>query len=170
MQPSDTISYWLSYTLRYVGSAFFEVLRAHCVERGKPYVVTPPQWAVLAFVSESGGQTIGTLAQKLGVEAPAITGIVTRLEQSGLVERVHDREDRRVVKVSLTAEGQDIVRSLDPVVAAFNERLLPGDQRQALLEQLQHLIARVSEVMPDMGNRLGLLSEYLRQKEHECKS
>jgi DNA-binding MarR family transcriptional regulator len=167
MQPQDTIGYWLSYTLRYIASAFFEVLRAHCVERGKAYAITPPQWGMMAILSAHGEQTISMLAQKLSVDAPAITAIVGRLEQSGLVERVHDREDRRVVKVYLTAEGQDIIRSLDPVVAAFNERLLPGDQRQAFFEQLQQLIATVSTIAPGTGDRFSFLSKYLRQKDHK---
>jgi DNA-binding MarR family transcriptional regulator len=167
MQPQDTIGYWLSYALRYVGSAFFEVLEAHCMERGKAYVITPAQWGVMALLSATGEQTIGLLAQQLSVDAPAITAIVRRLEQSGLVERVHDREDRRVVKVSLTAEGQDIIHSLDPVVAAFNEQLLSHDQRQVFLAQLQHLIARISAVAPDTGTRFCFLREHLRQQEHE---
>lgn len=167
MQPQDTISYWLSYTLRYVVSAFTEVLRAHCAELGKAYVITPPHWGVMALVSANNGQTIGMLAQQLRVDAPAITAIVGRLEQSGLVERVHDREDRRVVKVYVTAEGQDIIRSLDPIVAEFTERLLPADQRQSFFAQLRELIARVSTLAPGAGDRFGFPQEYLRQRDHE---
>lgn len=155
MHPQDSVGYWLTYALRLFSTAFSEVLRTHCVERGKSYVITPPQWGMMAFLYRSEGLTIGSIAQKLGVEGPAVTGIVTRLEQSGLVERVHTREDRRIVTVSLTPEGQDIIRSLEPVVAEFNERLLSKDQRQALLEQLYHLIAAVSTVAPDTGNRFG---------------
>lgn len=167
MQPRDTISYWLSYTLRYIASAFFEVLEAHCVERGKAYVITPPQWGMMALVEAQGEQTISALAQQLGVDAPAITAIVRRLEQSDLVERVHDLEDRRVVKVYLTAEGHDIIRSLDPVVAAFNERIVPHDQRQAFFEQMQQLIATVSTAAPGAGNRFSFFKEYMRQREQD---
>jgi DNA-binding MarR family transcriptional regulator len=167
MQPQDTISYWLSYAQRYVGSAFFEVLEAHCVERGKAYVITPPQWGMMALVSVNGEQTVSALAQHLGVDAPAITAFVRRLEQSGLVERVHDREDRRVVKVYLTPEGQDIIRSLDPVVAAFNERIVPRDQWQAFFEQLQQLIATVETVAPGAKSRFSLFKKHMLQKEHE---
>lgn len=167
MQPQATISYWLSYALRYVASAFAEILQAHCGKLGKGYVITPSHWGLMALVSANNGQTIGTLAQQLGVDAPTITAIVGRLEQSGLVERVHDREDRRVVKVYLTAEGQDIIRSLDPVVAEFNERMVPSDQWQPFFEQLRELIARVSTVAPNVGDRFGFPQEYLRQRDYE---
>src|SRR5438552_792583 len=116
MQLEDTVGYWLSYAQRSFAAAFFEVLQAHCVQRGKPYVITPPQWAILALLSHLDGQTISTLAQHLRVDGPAVTNLVKRLEQSGLVERVRDRQDERVVKVWLTAEGQDIYRSLDLLV------------------------------------------------------
>jgi DNA-binding MarR family transcriptional regulator len=161
MQPDDSIGYWLSYAQRCFSSAFYEVLRTHCVEQGKAYVITPPQWGILSFIAHKQEQTIGVLAQRLGVDAPAVTNIVKRLEQSGLVERVRDREDQRVVKVSLSEEGQEMVRSLQPVVEGFNGQLLPGPQRQAFIEDLQRFIARVSTVVPDSAERFGFLREHL---------
>src|SRR5215467_4731935 len=93
------LSYWLFYTHRCVSYAYADVLRAHCEERGKPYVITPPQWGALSLLLAQDGQTIGTMAHKRGVDAPTATGIITRLEQHGLLERRHERDDRRVVKI-----------------------------------------------------------------------
>ena len=141
MQPQDSIGFWLSYALRSLTSALSTLIRAHCEERGKPYVLTPQQFGIMRLLyGEESVKTMTALGRLLGVEMPAVTGIVTRLEQIGLVERVHDYEDRRVVKVSLTAEGQDIIRSLNPVVEAFQERLLPRDQQHALIHHLHGLI------------------------------
>ncbi len=44
------LSYWLFYAQRCVAYAFAEVMRAHCEERGKPYVITPPQWGALSLL------------------------------------------------------------------------------------------------------------------------
>jgi len=76
------------------------------------------------------------------VETSAISGIVAPLEQIGLVERVHDRDDRRVVKIVLTAEGCDSVGSLNPLMANLNHQLLPPDQSAAVIQSPQALIAR----------------------------
>src|SRR5258708_39172163 len=95
-------------------------MRAHCEERGKPYVITPPQWGALSLLLTQDAQTIGTISQKRGVDAPTATGIITRLEQNGLVERRHDREDRRVVRVYLTDEGRDISNTLASPVRQFD--------------------------------------------------
>ena len=155
------LSYWLFYAGRSVTSAYTEVLRAHCEERGKPYVVTPSQWGALSLLLVQDGMTIGTMSQKRGVDAPAATGIITRLEQSGLVERRHDREDRRVVKVYLTDEGRDISHTLISSVAHFEQSLTRRFSESELdhfLVQLQQLITNAVEVVPGLGDRFSLLS------------
>ena len=156
------LGYWLFYAQRCVAHAFAEVLRAHCVECGKPYVITPPQWGVLSLLHESDGLTVGTISQKRGVDAPTITGIVQRLEQSGLVERRHSHEDRRVVKVYLTADGRDIIPSLMDVAQGFQEVALRGfsqAEQQDFLVKLQQIIANVSTVAAGTGDRFGLLPD-----------
>ena len=83
----DYLGYWLFYAQRSVAYAFYEALKACCIEHEKPYIVTPPQWGVLSLLHNQDGQTIGALSQQRAIDAPIMTGIVKRLEQSGLVER-----------------------------------------------------------------------------------
>jgi len=154
------LSYWLFYAQRCVAYAYAEVLRAHCEERGKTYVITPPQWGALSLLLVQDGMTIGSMSQKRGVDAPAATGIITRLEENGLVERRHDREDRRVVKIYLTGEGRDISNTMVSAVAQFEQSLRRGFSEgdvNRLLVQLQQLIANVAEIGPGLGDRFGLL-------------
>ena len=95
-----------------------------------------------------------------GVDAPTATGIITRLEQNGLVERRHGREDRRVVKVYLTDEGRDISHTLISIVEKFDQSLKRGfseGEQDRLLAHLQQIIANVSEIGPGLGDRFGLL-------------
>ncbi len=154
------LSYWLFYAQRCVAYAYAEVLRAHCEERGKPYVITPPQWGALSLLLEQDGMTIGSMSQKRGVDAPGATAIIARLEQNGLVERRHDREDRRVVKVYLTAEGRDISQTLVSSVAHFDQSItrgFSGAELDRFLEELQRLIMNAAEIGPGLGDRFGLL-------------
>jgi len=159
------LSYWLFYAQRCVAYAYAEVLRAHCDERGKPYVITPPQWGALSLLLVHDGMTIGAMGQKRGVDAPAATGIITRLEQYGLVERRHDREDRRIVKVYLTDEGRDISNTLVSSVEHFEQRMKRGFSKSEMdlfLLQLQQLIANADEIGPGLGDRFVLLSKYMK--------
>jgi len=154
------LSYWLFYVQRCVAYAYAEVLRAHCEERGKPYVITPPQWGALSLLLVQDGMTIGTMSQKRGVDAPTATGIITRLEQNGLVERRHTREDRRVVKIYLTDEGRDISNTLVSSVEHFEQNMKRGfseSEMDRFLAQLQQLIVNAAEIGPGLGDRFGLL-------------
>ncbi len=160
----DRLTYWLFYAGRCVTSAYADVLRAHCEERGKPYVVTPPQWGALSLLLVQDGMTIGTMSQKRGVDAPAVTGIISRLEQIGLVERQHNREDRRVVKVYLTQEGRDISQTLISSVEQFEQSLKGGFSESDLdhfLTLLQQLVTNAAEFGEGAGDRFGFLPEHV---------
>jgi DNA-binding MarR family transcriptional regulator len=134
-----------------------------CEEQKKPYVITPPQWGLLALLSDCDGLTIGTISLKRGLDAPTVTGIVNRLEHNGLVERQHYKEDRRVVKVYLTDEGREFIRYLYEAVETFYEtltRTFSEDDQKHLRTQLQQIIVNVSAVGPGTGDRFGRLQDF----------
>ncbi len=165
IHPEDYLGYWLFYAQRSVAYAFYESLKACCLGHEKKYVVTPPQWGVLILLIEQDGQTIGALSKQRAIDPPTMTGIVKRLEQNCLVERRHDREDRRLVKVYLTAEGRDIMQYLPDAAMAFNEIMVQGiseAEQRDLQAKLQRIIANLSEIGPDTGDRFGLLPDFMR--------
>ncbi|HKV01947.1 MAG TPA: hypothetical protein VJQ26_07470 [Ktedonobacteraceae bacterium] len=69
----------------------------------------------------------------------------------------------------LSKEGQEIVRSLRPVVEVFNGQLFSGPQRQAFIGDLQRFIARVSTLVPESAGRFGFLREHLEYGKSEEK-
>jgi DNA-binding MarR family transcriptional regulator len=158
----DNLGYWLFYSQRIVAHAFAEALRLCCEEQKKPYVVTPPQFGFLALLRESEGLTIGIIGLKRGLDPPTVTGIVSRLEHNKLVERRHNKEDRRIVKVYLTDEGRGIIRYLYETADTFHEiltRTFSEDEQKRLRSQLQQFIVNVSAVGPSTGDRFGLLPQ-----------
>jgi DNA-binding MarR family transcriptional regulator len=70
--------------------------------------ITYPQYLVIAVLTEKDGQTIGEIADRLGLEPSTITPLVKRLEQAGLLARRRNPEDEREVKVSLSKPGRDV--------------------------------------------------------------
>lgn len=159
-RPKEAVGYWHAYAQRCVSYAFAEVLKACCQEHQKPYVITPSQWGGLSVLYEEDGQTIGAIGQKCVADPPTVSGVVKRLEQSGLVERRHDREDRRIVKVYLTDEARDFMPFLIEAVMAFNDVVTRGfseAERRDLIAKLQQIIANLSILGPDTGDRFGLL-------------
>lgn len=76
--------------------------------------LTTPQLLLLLILDQAdrSALTMSELARELGVTLPTATGIVQRLIRPGLVVRVREERDRRLVFVSLTASGRRVVRRL----------------------------------------------------------
>ncbi|MGH2407443.1 MAG: MarR family winged helix-turn-helix transcriptional regulator [Candidatus Limnocylindrales bacterium] len=68
---------------------------------------------VVTVIEAEGPLPMGRLADALDVSVASVTGIVSRMEQRGLVERRHDQDDRRVVLVHLTEAGARIFSDLE---------------------------------------------------------
>src|ERR1700745_3290163 len=63
--------------------------------------------ATLATLERSGPRRLTALAVQGGVTQPAMTQLIARLQDTGLVRREADPADGRVVQVGLTDRGRD---------------------------------------------------------------
>ena len=71
--------------------------------------LTMPQARTMFLLHRQGPTRMGVLSEHLGRGLPSVTGMVDRLVNKGLVERVEDPSDRRVVACRLTDEGKRAV-------------------------------------------------------------
>jgi DNA-binding MarR family transcriptional regulator len=69
--------------------------------------LTIPQIKTLTLLRHQGPQRMGSIATYLGSTLSSSTSIIDRLVDKGLVERVPDPDDRRVVICQLTPRGQE---------------------------------------------------------------
>ncbi len=91
----------LSSELRVSVGRFVRRLRA---ERGEADL-TGGQFSVLTTLHSHGDLTPGALAQRERVKPPSMTRTVNALAELGMVEKVEDPTDRRLVVVRLTEAG-----------------------------------------------------------------
>lgn len=67
---------------------------------------TLPRFDLLAALDRNGeGLTLGDVSRRMMVSNGNVTGLATRLEAEGLIERRLDAEDRRAFRLRLTAKG-----------------------------------------------------------------
>ncbi len=161
IDQNNKIGYWLFYAQRCIEHACSEALRVCCEEQKKPYVITPAQWGLLATLYVQDGLTVGVISQSRGLDAPTVTGIITRLQQNGLVQRVHDTKDRRIVQVFLTDESRAIMVPLNEAMSEFYRTALQGFSQEDQIElvaKLHLIIANLSTIGADTGDRFKLLS------------
>lgn len=112
----ESVSWLLNYAGRLATRRTTSKLQAHGI--------TPPQWAVLAQLTEQDGQSLSGLGAKALFDGPTMTGIVDRLESSGLVQRRRDSLDRRVINLYLTERGKDLMKELPPIGKLTDDEIL----------------------------------------------
>ena len=94
--------------------------------------LTAAQHQLLLAVRGHGdpaGPTIGDLAHHLLLRHHSAVGLVDRTEAAGLVRRVDDAQDARIVRVALTPEGADRLAGLASSHQAQLQRLVPRLQQ-----------------------------------------
>jgi DNA-binding MarR family transcriptional regulator len=95
--------------------------------------------ATLATLERSGPCRLTWLAVREGVTQPAMTQLIARLQEAGLVNRAADPADGRVVQVRITADGKAMLARRRAVraerLAGLLDRLSP-DERDALAAAL----------------------------------
>jgi DNA-binding MarR family transcriptional regulator len=89
-------------------------------ERG----LTVSQLRLTYLIRERDNPSLGDLASALGITGATMSGLVDRLERRGLVERVPDQIDRRVVRVRMPAEGEKVSRELQQAAREFLGRVI----------------------------------------------
>jgi DNA-binding MarR family transcriptional regulator len=101
-------------------------------ECARSYGITPRQHLLLLMIagSEGGLSTVSALVERLQLTQSAVTELVQRAEEAGLVARTPSARDGRVVELRLTEEGE---HKLAAVHAAL------GPERHQLREMIERL-------------------------------
>lgn len=94
--------------------------------------VSPEQVSLLVAIKRAPGVGIRDLATRERVSPPAMTKHVDRLERDGLVARTPSDDDRRRVGISLTAEGQRLLRRVRSRRTVWLARRLAGLTKEEL--------------------------------------
>ena len=108
--------------------------------------LSPAQASALGTVNRGVALTLGEVAAIEQVQPPTVTRLVSSLENAGLVARVNDELDRRVVRVKITAEGRRALERIRTLKNAYLRRRLaaldPAEREQAdiLTSLLEHLV------------------------------
>ena len=108
----------------------------------REYGLTPSQYNILRILRGEGKPLpILEIASRTITVVPGITGLIDRLEQAGLVNRLRCDKDRRVIYVALTDQAMTTLAALDEPLNALHQNLL-GHLSQAELKELIRLLEK----------------------------
>jgi len=75
--------------------------------------LTMSQMKILMILNFKDEAMVSSLAEMMHTSLPNMTGILDRLEAQHLVERVPNKQDRRVITVRLTPQAKEIFQTLN---------------------------------------------------------
>lgn len=75
--------------------------------------ITPDQFIVLQHIHQNKTCTSTQIAKHFSVGKSAVTALVTRLFDKGFIERIRDKEDRRIVYLTLKEAGTELVEQTE---------------------------------------------------------
>ena len=111
--------------------------------------VSVPVWRVLATLSGSPGETVTGLAEACLLQQPTMTKLLDRMVRDGIVKRMPDQRDRRVVRIQMLPRGEQIVKELLVAAKAHEADILarfPGIDRMQLKQLLRAMMVKPPRV------------------------
>ena len=108
---------------------------------------TLAQCFILSSVPDDGIH-MSSLAGKLGIDNSTLTRLMDNLEKHNLAFRKKDEDDRRIVNVFLTEEGQAVMSRFEARIENLGSRILddlPSEKRELVKGSLESLLWSLSK-------------------------
>jgi len=146
MEVSEFKNIILDYT-RKIAESMNCVFSPACENHG----LTKMQIRILMELHQCGSHTIGSLADSICVAGANISAMCKKLECQGMVERVRNREDERVVQVVLTKLGKETVWEIDEL---FNDKISQylRNETEENLEDIILGLQKLNELLQKISN------------------
>ncbi|MBN2125497.1 MAG: MarR family transcriptional regulator [Deltaproteobacteria bacterium] len=149
---------WLIRRLSHAGAMYNRELIRN-------YSVSAPQLSCLLALDEYGPMSPSRIARRIMVNSSTVTGIIDRLEQQGMVERMRISTDRRVITITLTGGGKSLVDNTPPPIQKKFLRGLKGlslkeiDRIVDSLVKIAHILEAGDGAGKEKGHEEGILPE-----------
>lgn len=83
--------------------------------------LTAAQFVVLCSIRDNAGTSLAEIVKRTVIDQATIRGVVDRLKQRGLITIMADPSDRRKSTIHLTAEGEELVKGMEPFAVRISE-------------------------------------------------
>lgn len=114
--------------------------------------ITSRQWEVLVWLSHEGDISQTELAERMGIEAPTLVGVLDRMERDGWIHRVQSGSDRRKNLIRPTEQVRPVWEQMVECAQRIRARAT-AEMSAEQVEQLRDLlrIMRVGLTGTDAG-------------------
>jgi DNA-binding MarR family transcriptional regulator len=152
--PAATEQHVAEEIVAVIGEALSEI---KCIgsERMARTGLSMTHWHLLLLLARHGEMSMGRLAEAQGISLSNASGLVDRLDERGLIERVRVPDDRRIVLVRVSDRGREQLAAVDllreelvhKIIGRLDERQL--NRLAAALRDLRSALTATLREDPD---------------------
>lgn len=95
------------------------------------------QTQALKFIKQNPNTSVGALVSELNVSFSSVTQLLNRLVDRGLVKRENDKNDRRLVTLSLTKKGEKQLMIFNKNLLASKYAIISSIPKEDLKEMIR---------------------------------
>ncbi|MBR2876217.1 MAG: MarR family transcriptional regulator [Clostridia bacterium] len=106
------------------------------------------QPAIIEYVSANNGCTQKELAEHLHISPPSVATTLKRMEKSGFIKRIEDKNDSRKKSLTVTEKGSSALKDFRKLCEETDSQLFVGFSEEEK-EQLMSYLKRLNENIAD---------------------
>ena len=114
-----------------------------------PRGLSVAQYTTLSILRSRSGLSNAQLARRLWVTPQSMNEVISALERMGLIERVPDAGNRRILRTALTPVGRDTLAACDADILAMEQRMLAevsDEGHEQLVATLEGCVRRLGSL------------------------
>lgn len=117
-----------------------------------PLGLTVSQYTALSFLAAHGRMSNAQLAERSLTSPQAANEMVKMMESRGWIEKTPDESHGRIVQITVTDQGKEMLRQCDAAVLRLETAMLAhmsDEDRQAVQKHLRALLNALTAIMVD---------------------
>jgi len=140
--PDFELETYVPYQMTVLAARLSDHLAKHYESK---FGITIAEWRVLLNVGYSKQSSIRDIERRVSLGKSKVSRAASRLESKGYITKVTDEDDRRLLRLSLSKDGEQLLQELIPIANAFQSEL-----KEVLSEHFDGLEAALAVLMREM--------------------
>ena len=113
---------YLPYLINRVGNTLVQLFSRDLA----PFAISVSMWRVIAVLGATGSLRLVDLSAMTSIDASTLSRLIETMQRQALVARSRSPRNKREIVIKATAKGQELLRVLAPIAAAYEREMTVG--------------------------------------------
>jgi DNA-binding MarR family transcriptional regulator len=136
---------YLPYLINRVGNTLVQLFSRDLAQ----FDISVPMWRVIAVLGETGSLRLVDLSSMTSIDASTLSRLTETMQRRKLLRRSRSPQNKREIVISTTPKGQELLKVLTPIAAAYEREMTVGLSASELAttrETLRQMFVRLAEL------------------------